>query len=86
MEIGFILLPESFLLCLLSKTPWFFTLPLTFLFSFQVISTWGVRNNIDFLSLSYTRHAEDVRHVSATHDGYSCQALFSLKYVVQEIV
>ncbi|XP_068659451.1 pyruvate kinase 1, cytosolic [Aristolochia californica] len=28
----------------------------------QVISTWGVRNNIDFLSLSYTRHAEDVRH------------------------
>ncbi|PQQ05734.1 pyruvate kinase 1 cytosolic-like isoform X2 [Prunus yedoensis var. nudiflora] len=29
----------------------------------EVISTWGVRNNIDFLSLSYTRHAEDVRHV-----------------------
>eukprot|EP00268_Persea_americana_P013077 TRINITY_DN156_c0_g1_i4.p1 TRINITY_DN156_c0_g1~~TRINITY_DN156_c0_g1_i4.p1 ORF type:complete len:535 (+),score=109.84 TRINITY_DN156_c0_g1_i4:107-1606(+) len=28
----------------------------------NVISTWGVRNNIDFLSLSYTRHAEDVRH------------------------
>ncbi|RWR82390.1 pyruvate kinase 1, cytosolic [Cinnamomum micranthum f. kanehirae] len=28
----------------------------------KVISTWGVRNNIDFLSLSYTRHAEDVRH------------------------
>ncbi|XP_022857501.1 pyruvate kinase 1, cytosolic-like [Olea europaea var. sylvestris] len=28
----------------------------------EVISTWGVRNNIDFLSLSYTRHAEDVRH------------------------
>ncbi|KAE8717925.1 Detected protein of confused Function [Hibiscus syriacus] len=27
-----------------------------------VISTWGVRNSIDFLSLSYTRHAEDVRH------------------------
>ncbi|KAJ4720663.1 Pyruvate kinase family protein [Melia azedarach] len=27
----------------------------------EVISTWGVRNNIDFLSLSYTRHAEDVR-------------------------
>ncbi|KAI3725299.1 hypothetical protein L1987_65083 [Smallanthus sonchifolius] len=25
------------------------------------ISTWGVRNKIDFLSLSYTRHAEDVR-------------------------
>ncbi|XP_008776915.2 pyruvate kinase 1, cytosolic-like isoform X1 [Phoenix dactylifera] len=28
----------------------------------DVISKWGVRNNIDFLSLSYTRHAEDVRH------------------------
>ncbi|CAI9091251.1 OLC1v1026222C1 [Oldenlandia corymbosa var. corymbosa] len=28
----------------------------------EVISTWGVKNNIDFLSLSYTRHAEDVRH------------------------
>ncbi|KAK6126297.1 hypothetical protein DH2020_039942 [Rehmannia glutinosa] len=27
----------------------------------QVISTWGVQNKIDFLSLSYTRHAEDVR-------------------------
>ncbi|XVE68675.1 hypothetical protein DITRI_Ditri09bG0087700 [Diplodiscus trichospermus] len=30
-----------------------------------VISTWGVRNNIDFLSLSYTRHAEDIRHARA---------------------
>ncbi|GMY23160.1 pyruvate kinase 1, cytosolic-like isoform X2 [Fagus crenata] len=28
----------------------------------EVISTWGARNNIDFLSLSWTRHAEDVRH------------------------
>ncbi|XP_015876451.2 pyruvate kinase 1, cytosolic isoform X1 [Ziziphus jujuba] len=28
----------------------------------EVITTWGVKNNIDFLSLSYTRHAEDVRH------------------------
>ncbi|KAL6328262.1 hypothetical protein AAG906_034405 [Vitis piasezkii] len=28
----------------------------------EVISTWGVQNKIDFLSLSYTRHAEDVRH------------------------
>lgn len=28
----------------------------------EVISTWGAQNNIDFLSLSYTRHAEDVRH------------------------
>ncbi|XP_073267224.1 pyruvate kinase 2, cytosolic isoform X2 [Populus alba] len=28
----------------------------------EVISSWGVRNSIDILSLSYTRHAEDVRH------------------------
>ncbi|XP_047312091.1 pyruvate kinase 1, cytosolic [Impatiens glandulifera] len=27
----------------------------------EVISTWGVKNKIDFISLSYTRHAEDVR-------------------------
>ncbi|XP_029147071.2 pyruvate kinase 1, cytosolic-like [Arachis hypogaea] len=27
----------------------------------HVISIWGVKNKIDFLSLSYTRHAEDVR-------------------------
>ncbi|GFZ10776.1 pyruvate kinase family protein [Actinidia rufa] len=27
----------------------------------EVISTWGVKNKIDFFSLSYTRHAEDVR-------------------------
>ncbi|MBA0600348.1 hypothetical protein Gorai_006536, partial [Gossypium raimondii] len=28
----------------------------------EVISIWGVQNNIDILSLSYTRHAEDIRH------------------------
>ncbi|KAK4283967.1 hypothetical protein QN277_000863 [Acacia crassicarpa] len=28
----------------------------------EVISTWGLQNNIDFLSLSYTRHAEDICH------------------------
>lgn len=38
----------------------YFTL---FVCLFQVISTWGVKNKIDFLSLSYTRHAEDVRQV-----------------------
>lgn len=27
----------------------------------EIISTWGVKNRIDFLSLSYTRHAEDIR-------------------------
>lgn len=27
------------------------------------LSTWGVRNNIDIVSLSFTRHASDVREV-----------------------
>ncbi|KMZ68720.1 Pyruvate kinase [Zostera marina] len=31
----------------------------------EIISKWGVRNNIDFLSLSFTRHAEDVRQARA---------------------
>ncbi|XVF56264.1 hypothetical protein PTKIN_Ptkin06aG0105200 [Pterospermum kingtungense] len=31
----------------------------------QVISNWGRRNNVDFISLSYTRHAEDVRELRA---------------------
>eukprot|EP01018_Ginkgo_biloba_P019377 Gb_17274 [translate_table: standard] len=31
----------------------------------HVIATWGVKNSIDFLSLSYTRHAEDVRQARA---------------------
>ncbi|XP_038702427.1 pyruvate kinase 1, cytosolic-like isoform X2 [Tripterygium wilfordii] len=31
----------------------------------EVISTWGVQNKIDFLSLSCTRHAEDVRQTRA---------------------
>ncbi|KAK4749864.1 hypothetical protein SAY87_027313 [Trapa incisa] len=29
----------------------------------QIISTWGVRNNVDIISLSYTRRAEDVREL-----------------------
>jgi Pyruvate kinase, barrel domain len=29
----------------------------------EVISKWGAVNKIDFLSLSYTRHAKDVRDV-----------------------
>ncbi|XXG39337.1 hypothetical protein AAC387_Pa01g0324 [Persea americana] len=29
----------------------------------KVISTWGSRNNVDFVSLSYTRHVEDVREL-----------------------
>ncbi|KAF3442516.1 hypothetical protein FNV43_RR16432 [Rhamnella rubrinervis] len=31
----------------------------------QVISSWGTRNNIDFISLSYTRHVEDVQKLRA---------------------
>ncbi|KAK9291115.1 hypothetical protein L1049_009302 [Liquidambar formosana] len=31
----------------------------------QVISNWGSRNNVDFISLSYTRHVEDVRELRA---------------------
>ncbi|EOY09026.1 Pyruvate kinase family protein isoform 1 [Theobroma cacao] len=31
----------------------------------QVISNWGKRNNVDFISLSYTRHAEDVGELRA---------------------
>ncbi|KAH8938378.1 hypothetical protein BDL97_16G079500 [Sphagnum fallax] len=27
----------------------------------EVVSSWGLRNHIDFLSLSFTRHADDVR-------------------------
>uniref|UniRef100_M1CM02 Pyruvate kinase n=1 Tax=Solanum tuberosum TaxID=4113 RepID=M1CM02_SOLTU len=33
----------------------------------KVISSWAVRNKIDILSLSYTRNAEDVRHVESTN-------------------
>jgi len=43
---------------------------LSFPFLTQVISTWGVQNNIDFLSLSFTRHAEDVRHVRVIADRF----------------
>ncbi|KAG8648624.1 pyruvate kinase 1, cytosolic isoform X2 [Manihot esculenta] len=43
----------------------------------EVISTWGVQNKIDFLSLSYTRHAEDVRqareYLSKLGDLYQTQ-------------
>jgi len=35
----------------------------------HVIATWGVRNNIDFLSLSYTRHAEDIIQTRAYLNG-----------------
>ncbi|CAO2824105.1 unnamed protein product [Amaranthus hypochondriacus] len=35
----------------------------------EIISSWGVQNKIDFLSLSYTRHAEDVRQVRELLSG-----------------
>lgn len=31
----------------------------------QIISTWGTRNNVDIISLHYTRHADDVRELRA---------------------
>ncbi|KAK8952061.1 hypothetical protein KSP39_PZI004553 [Platanthera zijinensis] len=31
----------------------------------QVISTWGTVNNVDLISLSYTRHADDVKELRA---------------------
>ncbi|XP_050938482.1 pyruvate kinase 2, cytosolic-like isoform X2 [Cucumis melo] len=33
----------------------------SFLFVMPIIATWGVKNKIDFLSLSHARHVEDVR-------------------------
>ncbi|KAJ6893814.1 hypothetical protein NC652_027783 [Populus alba x Populus x berolinensis] len=43
-----------------------------------VISSRGVQNNIDILSLSYTRHAEDVRHVRIFRLRVVFYYLFSL--------
>ncbi|CAL9208812.1 unnamed protein product [Musa hybrid cultivar] len=51
----------------------------------SVISTWGVRNKIDFLSLSYTRHAEDVRQarkfLSKLGDLYQTQIFAKIENV-----
>ncbi|KAI3940042.1 hypothetical protein MKW92_050332 [Papaver armeniacum] len=43
----------------------------------EVISTWGVRNEIDFLSLSYTRHAEDAREFLSTLGQLSQTQIFA---------
>ncbi|KAK4480401.1 hypothetical protein RD792_013473 [Penstemon davidsonii] len=46
----------------------------------EIISTWGVRNKIDFLSLSYARRAEDIRHVReflSTLDGLYQTQIFA---------
>ncbi|KAJ6317381.1 hypothetical protein OIU76_013006 [Salix suchowensis] len=51
----------------------------------EVISSWGVRNNIDILSLSYTRDAEDVRHarkfLSKLGDLYQTQIFAKIENV-----
>uniref|UniRef100_A0A6M2F489 Pyruvate kinase n=1 Tax=Populus davidiana TaxID=266767 RepID=A0A6M2F489_9ROSI len=51
----------------------------------EVISSWGVRNSIDILSLSYTRHAEDVRHarefLSKLGDLYQTQIFAKIENV-----
>ncbi|PKA66767.1 Pyruvate kinase, cytosolic isozyme [Apostasia shenzhenica] len=39
----------------------------------QVISTWGSLNNVDLISLSYTRHAEDVKELRAFLDSQDLQ-------------
>ncbi|KAK1288071.1 hypothetical protein QJS10_CPB19g00046 [Acorus calamus] len=35
----------------------------------KIISSWGVHNNVDLVSLSYSRHAEDVRELRAFLDS-----------------
>lgn len=47
---------------------------------FKAISSWGVQNKIDFLSLSSTRHAEDVREVCLM---FSWLPYFWFKYYLQ---
>ncbi|XP_052875262.1 pyruvate kinase 1, cytosolic isoform X1 [Gossypium arboreum] len=51
----------------------------------EVMSSWGVKNKIDFLSLSYTRHAEDVRHarefLSKQGDLYQTQVFAKIENI-----
>ncbi|CAM6102215.1 unnamed protein product [Calypogeia fissa] len=51
----------------------------------RIISTWGVKNGIDFLSLSFTRNAEDVRqaraHMSKLGDLYQTQIFAKIESV-----
>ncbi|KAF9680191.1 hypothetical protein SADUNF_Sadunf06G0095600 [Salix dunnii] len=51
----------------------------------EVIGTWGVKNKIDFLSLSYTRHAEDVRnareYLSKLGDLYQTQIFAKIENI-----
>ncbi|BBN16075.1 pyruvate kinase [Marchantia polymorpha subsp. ruderalis] len=54
-------------------------------FDKEVISKWGVKNSIDFISLSYTRHAEDVRqarlHLSKLGDLYQTQIFAKIENI-----
>ncbi|CAL9099803.1 unnamed protein product [Musa textilis] len=51
----------------------------------NTIGTWGVRNKIDFLSLSYTRHAEDVQQarefLSKLGDLYQTQIFAKIESI-----
>ncbi|KAJ4978222.1 hypothetical protein NE237_009002 [Protea cynaroides] len=50
----------------------------------KAISTWGSRNKVDFISLSYTRHAEDVRELRAflkTHNLHETQIFAKVENV-----
>ncbi|CAM6093001.1 unnamed protein product [Calypogeia fissa] len=61
------------------------TLPTLTEFDKEIVATFGVRNSIDFLSLSYTRHAEDVRlaraHLSKLGDLYQTQIFAKIENV-----
>jgi pyruvate kinase len=52
-------------------------------YDLRIMSTWGVRNQIDFLSLSYTRHADDVRlarsHLAKLGDLVQTQILAKIE-------
>eukprot|EP00249_Psilotum_nudum_P008328 c21197_g1_i1 orf=253-1836(+) len=51
----------------------------------EAIATWGMRNSIDFVSLSFTRHAEDVRavraHLAKFGDLYQTQIFAKIENV-----
>ncbi|KAM0940593.1 putative pyruvate kinase [Dioscorea sansibarensis] len=46
-------------------------LPTLSSFDKQVISTWGLHNEVDIISLSYTRHIEDVRELRAFLEAHN---------------
>ncbi|KAK9154688.1 hypothetical protein Sjap_002168 [Stephania japonica] len=44
-------------------------------FDKEVISTWGSHNNVDFISLSYTKHVKDVQELRAFLNSQSLSAI-----------